>query len=291
MWMSAKRWGMIMRCAFQRVRLGALLPIMAGMGLFLSAAPARAAGDLLVAPTRIVLDAGRSAELVLNNIGAEPATYRISLEIKRMKADGSLEEIASDALSVAEQAALDMISYSPKRVVLPPNQPQTIRLGLRKPEGLADGEYRVHMLFRAIPAAAPLVDPDAPPPSGVSIAITPIYGVTIPVIVRQGTLQATAALANPRIENEGGQALFKVDIARNGDRSVYGELRVSKPGAAEPLIAVRGIAVYPEISQRSLMLAIPPEAAAALKGPVVVQYIEDRDQGGAMLAEVRGVIQ
>ena len=50
-----------------------------------------------------------------------------------------------------EQAAQEMILYAPRRVTLPPNQPQAIRLSARAPEGLADGEYRVHLLFRAIP--------------------------------------------------------------------------------------------------------------------------------------------
>ena len=59
-----------------------------------STAPsAHAAGDLLVAPTRVILDGSRGTEVVLNNIGAEPATYRVSLEIKRMTAEGGLDEI------------------------------------------------------------------------------------------------------------------------------------------------------------------------------------------------------
>ena len=47
-------------------------------------------GDLLVAPTRIVLDGRKGAEIILNNIGEEPATYRISVEFRRMTADGGL---------------------------------------------------------------------------------------------------------------------------------------------------------------------------------------------------------
>jgi hypothetical protein len=259
------------------------------------ATPVQAACDLLVAPTRVVLDGPRGAELVLNNIGTETATYRISLEIKRMTADGALEDVAVESTSGAEKAAVDMISYSPKKVVLPPNQPQTIRIGTRLPDGLPDGEYRVHMLFRAIPAATAPAALDAPAASGVSIALTPIYGVTIPVIVRQGKLEAQAGLSNPRLEPDTAEAdapmALKMDISRSGNRSVYGEIRVFKPGVAEPLIAVRGIAVYTELGKRTLSLPLPPEAVAALKGPVTIQYIEDRDAGGSTLAEVKGVLQ
>ena len=49
------------------------------MALAMAPSPAQAAGDLLVAPTRIVFDGQRGTEVVLNNIGSETATYRISL--------------------------------------------------------------------------------------------------------------------------------------------------------------------------------------------------------------------
>ena len=39
-----------------------------------AAVPQGGAGDLLVAPTRLVLDGRRGAEVILNNIGTEPAT-------------------------------------------------------------------------------------------------------------------------------------------------------------------------------------------------------------------------
>src|SRR3989344_7150065 len=141
-----------------------------------AAMPAHAAGDLLVAPARVVLDGSRGTEVVLNNIGSEPATYRISLEIKRMTALGGLDEIDEGDANDAEKAALNMISFSPRRVTLPPNQPQVIRVGVRVPEGTPPGEYRAHMLFRAVPDAAAAAADAKPASGGVSIALTPIYG-------------------------------------------------------------------------------------------------------------------
>ena len=251
-----------------------------------------AAGDLLVAPTRIVLDGPRGAEVVLNNIGTETATYRISLELKRMRADGSLEEVEPENATPGEQAMLDMLFYSPRRVTLPPNQPQTIRLGVRAPEGLPDGEYRAHLLFRAVRDPVPAVqDPAAPAASGVSISLTPIYGVTIPIIVRQGALTATAAIANPRLESSGDEHALRFDLSKQGNRSVYGEVIVERPGAAEPLMRARGIAIYAERDSRVVTLPLSAEQAQAMRGPVVVRYIEDRDVGGATIAEVRGELR
>ncbi|HEX6219370.1 MAG TPA: hypothetical protein VFZ35_08875, partial [Sphingomicrobium sp.] len=160
------------------------LPSSAGAGV----------GDLLVAPTRIVLDGRRGTEVILNNIGDEPATYRISVEFRRMTAEGRLEDVAEP--SAADKLAEEMIVYAPRRVTLAPRQPQSIRISARPPKGIADGEYRVHLLFRAIPPSRPVAPRPAEAPRGLSFALTPVYGVTIPVIVRLGQLQATAGIAN-----------------------------------------------------------------------------------------------
>src|SRR6476469_9261030 len=145
-------------------------------------------GDLLVAPTRLVLDGRKGAEIILNNIGEEPATYRISVDFRRMSEDGTLEEVTQP--TAADQSTADMIIYAPRRVTLAPHEPQAIRIAARPPQGLPDGEYRVHMLFRAIPPATPVVQSDAEKPKGVHLQLIPIYGVTIPVIVRLGNLEA-----------------------------------------------------------------------------------------------------
>ncbi|WP_432768703.1 MAG: molecular chaperone [Sphingopyxis sp.] len=257
----------------------------------LPAAPAAAQGDLLVAPTRVILDGSRGTEVVLNNIGAEPATYRISLEIKRMTAAGGLDEIAEADASEAEKAALGMIAFSPRRVTLPPNQPQVIRVGVRVPEGTPPGEYRAHMLFRAVPDAVAATDPAKPASGGVSIALTPIYGITIPVIVRVGDLGADATIGEAWVSTTADGPAFNFDLARTGNRSVYGDIEVTRAGVAEPLLVARGIAVYPEVAERTVSLRVPPELAAKLTGPVRIRYAEDREIGGGTIDEAERVVK
>lgn len=262
---------------------------LAALGL-LVAAPATAAGDLLVAPTRVVLDGSRGTEVILNNIGSETATYRISLELRKMLPDGTIEEVAAESAGDRDKTTLGIISYAPRRVVLPPNQPQAIRIGVRAPEGLADGEYRAHMLFRAIPDAKPVVA-DATPRQGVSIALTPIYGVTIPIIVRQGNLSATAALSDAKLVRTSDGPAFSVTLARQGTRSVYGRIRVTKQGIDKPIIEARGIAVYAELASRAVVLPVAPAVAAQLNGAIKVEYLEDQDAGGGLIAELNAVVR
>jgi P pilus assembly chaperone PapD len=253
-------------------------------------APARAAGDLLVAPTRVVLDGARGTEVIVNNIGSEVATYRISLVIRRMKQDGSFEEVEDSAANEREAKTLAMISYAPRRVTLPPNQPQAIRVGVRPPEGLADGEYRAHLLIRAIPdAKTPTQTANAG--QGLTISITPIYGITIPVIVRKGQLVAQAAILDPQIVQTPDGPAFKIKLSRSGTKSTYGRIRVTRPGVSDPLYEARGIAVYAETAQRDVILPIPVELATKLKGPATVEYLEDNPSDGGVIASFKGVIR
>ncbi len=261
-----------------------------GSALFLSSAPAQAAGDLLVAPTRIVLDGQRGTEVILNNIGSETATYRISLELRRMTAEGKLQDVSPEDANSFEKAAKGMIRYAPRRVTLPPNQPQAIRLGVRPPKDLADGEYRAHLLFRAIPKARSVTE-QASPSGGFTIALTPIYGVTIPVIIRQGNLQATAGIANARVETSDSGQAFAFDLSRTGDRSTYGEIRVLKQGESEPILVARGIAIYPEVPSRKVTLPVPAEIAAKLTGPISVEYYEPDNAGGGLITKSQLVLR
>ena len=255
--------------------------------LLMSPPAAAGVGDLLVAPTRIVLDGRRGTEVILNNIGDDVATYRISVELRRMTPEGRLVDV--EAPSAAEKSAQEMIFYAPRRITLPPGQPQSIRLSARAPQGLPDGEYRVHMLFRAVPPPRPAVAPQKI--EGVAFQLTPIYGVTIPVIVRLGNLEAKAGLANVRKVTDGGKPAIALDISRSGDRSTFGEVRVLKAGVADPIAIVRGVAVYTELGQRSVTIPIDPAHVAEANGPVTVQYVEPTDTGPVTIAETTAVLR
>ena len=243
-------------------------------------------GDLLVAPTRVVLDGRRGTEIILSNIGDDVATYRVSVELRRMTEEGRLEDVATP--NDAEKAAEAMILYAPRKVTLMPNQPQSIRVSARAPAGIADGEYRVHMLFRAVPPPLPVT---APKTGGVSFQIRPIYGVTIPVIVRLGNLEAKASIANVHKDVEDGKPVVTMDISRTGSRSTFGEVRVTKAGSADPIALVRGVAVYTELGKRTVHVPIDPAKLDEANGQVSVQYVEPTDTGPVTIAETSAVLR
>ena len=246
-------------------------------------------GDLLVAPTRIVLDGRKGAEIILNNIGDEPATYRVSVEFRRMTETGDLVDVTTP--SEAELKTQDMIVYAPRKVTLAPRQPQSIHLIARPPQGLPDGEYRVHLLFRAIPPATPVVQTAREEPKGVQFKLTPVYGVTIPVIVRRGNLQAQAGIADVHLENKANGPAVGLDLVRSGSRSTYGEVRVLKAGIKEPIAISKGIAIYTEVAKRHVSVPVADAYKAVASGPVTVEYIETFDDGTQLLAETTAVLR
>lgn len=257
---------------------------------FVLAGPASAGiGDLLVAPTRIVLDGGRGTEIILNNIGDAPATYRISAEFRRMTREGNLEDVTEP--TPQEKEAADMVIYAPRRVTLAPHEPQSIRIAARPPQGLPDGEYRVHLLFRAVPDPTPVTAAANEDAKGLKLELTPIYGVTIPVIIRLGNLKVQAGISNVELEKKDGKAAIGLDLSRSGTRSTFGEVIVLKPGIKDPIALIKGVAIYTELSTRHVIVPVNENYAGEIAGPVTVQYIETYRDGTEKIAETQAVLR
>lgn len=261
----------------------------AAIGAAVSSVPAQAQGDLLVAPTRVILDGSRGTEVILSNIGSEEATYRIGLELRRMTEEGQLVPVEKTGANDTEEASLGMIRYAPRRISLPPGQPQAVRLAARPGAELPDGEYRVHMSFKAIPRPREVTEEQSQS-DAVTFRLIPIYGITIPIIVRHGRVEAQVALTQPSIiQGEDGPELA-MSIARSGESSTYGTLSVIKAGVDEPIVLSGGIAVYPEIGERQVRIKLTPEQLAQIRGPGRIEYREVPELGGGLIAAVDGMI-
>jgi hypothetical protein len=206
-----------------------------------------------------------------------------------MDENGNLVVVKDAEANGKEKAALEMIRYAPRRVTLPPAQPQAIRVSARPGADLPDGEYRVHMSFAALPKVAPVTDAPVKQ-DGIAINLVPVYGIVMPIIIRKGELTVTAGLANARIVRGPNGDEFAVDMTRAGSESIYGDLFVYRQGAKDPAFIARGIGVYPEIATRHAAFSITPEEAKAMAGPARVEFREAVESGGALITSIETVL-
>ncbi len=247
----------------------------------------------MVFPTRVVFSGRtRSAVVTLTNRATGAATYRISFQNMRMTDRGRLERVEEAAPDVHPVDKL--IRYSPRQVTLEAGRSQTVRLLVRKPRDLAPGEYRSHLLFRAVPPETAGADIEATElgEGEIRVQLIPIYGISIPVIVRHGELSASVTLSDLALrppENADSQPVLSLRMNRGGDSSVYGDFTVtfrSEGGAETGVGLVRGVAVYtPNASRIFEMRLRPPEGVTLERGRLAVVFREPDDAGGGVLAQ------
>ena len=256
-----------------------------------------AAGQLMVAPTRIIFEArDRTAKVNLVNNGTETATYRLEFTRKRMTKDGNFVDV--DKPLPGELFCDEMIRFSPRQVTLPPGQSQTIRLILRKPANLAAGEYRSHLLFKAIPKteSSSIEALDQKKANKLTIELTPVVGISIPVIVRHGDTSATVSIDNIVLgKAKNNQPAIRFALKREGNQSVYGDLSVTyiKPdGTKLTLSKANGISVYSPNAERVVALQLYiPKGVKLAGGQLLIEYKRPVEQGGGLIAKQAQAIQ
>jgi len=249
-----------------------------------------AQGNLLVAPIRVVFEGAKQKEdLNLTNIGQDTAVYLISFIHYKMKEDGSFLQLDNvDSITTRSDKYLRIF---PRKVVLPPGESQTIRMQYRKPADLKDGEYRSHLYFRAEKEVSALgMSTAQSDTTKMSVSITPVFGISIPVIIRNGNLDYKMSLSNAAltIVNDTVSNLT-FSINRSGNRSSYGNLKAEFFPAVGKSIVVgmaNGVGVYTDLSTRKFSMLIRNRAEQRLKnGKLVISYSNSREDGEAELAK------
>jgi hypothetical protein len=216
----------------------------------------KAQGDLLITPRRVVLDAKkRSMDLSLANIGKDTATYTISFVQIRMTEAGTFETITEP--DEGQQFASPYLRFFPRSVTLSPDEIQTIKIQATGTRDLSPGEYRSHLYFRSVPKEKPLGEeaPAQQDPSSISIKLVPVFGITIPVIIRTGEPSVNVTLSDLYLKFEQDtMPRFGFTFNRSGDYSVYGDITVdhiSPEGKTVRVGIANGVAVYTPNTRRT----------------------------------------
>lgn len=262
----------------------------------LSSAEVIGQGNLLITPRRVVFEGQkRTEELNLANTGQDSARYNVSIVQYRMKEDGLFEEITTP--DPGQNFADKYIRFFPRSVTLGPNEAQVVKMQLTRTDQLAPGEYRSHVYFRSVPKETALgeekVKKDT---SAISVKLVPIFGITIPVIIRvgQSTMKTTLSDLKLNIVNDTTVRL-KITFNRTGNMSVYGDVKVdyiSQQGSPITVGIVKGIAVYTPNDKRVFVMDLDKKAGVNYHtGSLHLTYSSQSDTKPEKFAEADLILQ
>lgn len=266
--------------------LTGFLPLVVNLLVILTPLTATAETLLQILPTRIVLDDERSADITLVNRGDSAGNYRLILRNIRTDDLGAFSTIETPL--DGELFADKMIRYSPRQVTVEANSKQKVRLVARKPKGLAEGEYRSHLVFRSLPKQQSVLD--SSDSEAVDLSLKPIVEVTIPIILRHGELSASAVISDVQlIQNEDGGQAIQLTVNRQGNRSLYGDIEVwwkSSNNSEQRVALAKGISVYVPNQRKIVTLDVDVDPPMVIQGGRLrVSFVEDPSYGGDSNAE------
>lgn len=277
-------------CNFKFNKINCCLSVWLLSVFCFAAAPASAQGDLMITPKRVVFDGSkRVMELNLANIGKDTAKYNVSIIQYRMTEDGAFEEITTP--DPGQNFADKFIRFFPRTVTLAPNEAQVVKMQLTNTSDLAPGEYRSHVYFRAVPKDVALGEESLnQDTTSVSVRLVPIFGITIPVIIRVGESNTKVSISDLKLENVNDTTyLLHMVIHRSGNMSSYGDIKVihAAPNGKETIVGtVNGIAVYTPNPLRRFSMVLDSKANVDLHSESLkVTYSSQSDAKPEKFAE------
>ena len=241
---------------------------------------------VIIAPTRVVFEGRDRSQIVrLVNPDSKPRSFRISLVYIRMDDHGTRTII--DSPDNTEILAGNMIRFAPRQVTIPPKGWQTVRLMVRKPADLADGEYRVHLKVASIPdhdkSTSSESDKTPPEPGKVGIQINILMDVTIPLIIRHGKgdvgVAPKKALYKP--DTKTGSQSIEVELERTGSHSLFADVVLfadSDDGSSSVQLGEnKGVAIYMPNSIQHVNVPLGSKLPGTLQGKTIRVEIRNRE--------------
>jgi P pilus assembly chaperone PapD len=237
--------------------------------------------NLIVAPMRVVFeDRVRTETVVLINSSSKARTYRIEWQQKLALEKGGYHNMTAEEIEKFSIAS-PMIRMSPKQVTLAAGQRQVVKLSLRRPRNLPDGEYRSHLLFKELPNAQKKSNK-----AGLSLGM--IMNFTMPVIVRQGDIQLKNAIDNIALtrSKKTGKTNISITLSRKGKKSSIGDISVYfTPKNGEQKVEVARVAHFNFYHELSHVTVNPTWFGGYIgEGKLEVIYKGSKEMSGQVLA-------
>lgn len=234
------------------VFVGALLP------LGLVVAPCGA--EVTVSPTLVLFDGETGTKAItVKNTGAKEQVYRVSLVNFRMAADGGMSVATTPAEN--EHFATGMVRYTPRELTLAPGGSDVVRLQVMHSR---PGEYRTHVIVQQVPDVDALQAPPFERREGVSMDLRAVFGVAVPLIIRQGDPSVAVSFGDAHLTSlPDGMPAVSLRVERSGERSICGALSLRHNGKQVALID--GISIYAPTPYRDVVLRVAAEDVSLLR--------------------------
>lgn len=244
--------------------------------LLIIATPSQARIDIV--PQKIVIEnRDRNGELTILNLYDVKGTFRIEIVNFSQDVNGVYTELATPLDS--DFNPQDIVRLSPRQFTLNPQGRQKVRVSLRKPAELPDGEYRFH-----IKATRLAQDDGADENAKKSVSVKANIGVTIPVIVRHGQTQSTASLHDLNVvsatDTDSNRPELHLNIQREGNASTIGMLEVlweDESGQAKRIGRITNMNLFTDISNRNVK--VPLYEMPSGTGKLHVRYVDTVNKG------------
>lgn len=240
-----------------------------------------AQGDLLVTPTRVVFEGNKQKEKIyLVNIGKDSATYSVSFLQYRQTEDGGYTIISTP--DSGQMFADPYLRIYPRTVTLAPGETQAVMLYSRRKADMPAGECRSHLYFRSEKDYTPLGTKDQDTLTTVSVQLIPIYGVSIPILIRTGNVSVSTSLSDLNLVKADATIMnLSVVVNRTGNISVNGNLVVDYipvKGKSIEIGKIKSVAVYTDSPRRlvSIKLNLTPDISLT-SGKIKVRYTSADD--------------
>lgn len=195
-----------------------LLAILAQIG--------EAIGGVLVAPTIVFMsDKNRTGRMTIQNPTNTPKEVFVNISFGLPTSDslGNVSLVLQDSGVSDPRSAMGWVKAFPRKVIIPANGSQVVRLAANPPANLPDGEYWAQIVVRS--QEGELTVPSANEAEKITTKLNMVMQTAIRLKYRTGKLtselnltKATARLVNSKVQ-------VMVDLANNGNVSYVGKLK------------------------------------------------------------------
>lgn len=242
------------------------------------ALPTAARAQLLITPLQVTMEGrNRSSEIVLVNTTQRTNTYR--LEWEQVELDPATGRYKDSDMTSGQLFLQTFAVFTPRQITLGPGEKQNVRIAVRRPADLPDGEYKSHLKFRILTSEAPPL-PEGKPPldkDKIRIGVQVNASFTIPIVYRAGEYDTAVTLGEARFETnqKTGNVTVVVPLQRSGIHGAIGQIDVFfKPdGGKEALLgSLSNANLFPEITSRTFN--VPTQTQRLTSGTLRIAYVK-----------------